>query len=97
MSPEAINKAYANLENGEFAHDCSFDELSDVFLLGGVFWYILQGNFPTGQLQPGDFKLGREDIYSRILLPMLQHSKSRRASLALLRAEFEQFKTEFAL
>lgn len=97
MSPEAINKAYANLENGEFAHDCSFDELSDVFLLGGVFWYILQGNFPTGQLQPGDFKLGREDIYSRILLPMLQHSKSRRASLAVLRAEFEQFKTEFAL
>jgi serine/threonine protein kinase len=97
MSPEAINKAYANLDNEEFLHDCIFDELSDVFLLGGVFWYILQGNFPTGQLQMEDFRLGREDIYNRILLPMLQHSKARRASLALLSAEFEQFKTEFAL
>ncbi len=97
MSPEAINNAYANLENGEFLHDCLFDEFSDVFLLGGVFWYILQGNFPTGQLQSEDFRLRRDDMFNHILLPMLQHSKARRPSLERLRTEFELFKAEFAL
>lgn len=97
MSPEAINKAYANLDNGEFSHDCHFDELSDVFMLGGVFWYILQGNFPTGQVQSEDFQLGRDDILKHLLLPMLQHSKVRRPSLTALGTKFESFKSEFAL
>jgi serine/threonine protein kinase len=97
MSPEAINKAYANLENEEFVHDCVFDDLSDVYLLGGVFWYILQGNFPTGQIQSEDFKLGRDDILNQILLPMLQHAKVRRPSLSSLSNQFEHYKAEFAL
>jgi len=97
MSPEAINKAFANLENEEFLHDCEFDELSDIFLLGGVFWYVLQGNFPTGQISLEDFRIGREDILKSILLPMLQHSKGRRPSLTILGSEFEKLKNEFAL
>jgi len=97
MSPEAINKAYANLENSEFIHDCEFCDLSDVFLLGGVFWYILQGNFPIGQVTKEDFKIGREDIFNSILVPMLQHAKTRRLTLPDVGTEFEKLTQEFAL
>lgn len=97
MSPEAINKAFANLDNGEYSYDCLFDETSDVFLLGGVFWYIFQGNLPTGQLLSEDFLLRRNDIFDHILFPMLQYSKSRRPSLEKVRTEFEFFRKEFAL
>jgi serine/threonine protein kinase len=97
MSPEAINCAFANLENGEFSHDCDFNEFSDVYLLGGVFWYILQGNYPTGQLTLDDFRIGRTDILQGVLLPMLQHSKTRRPTLEKLGHEFERLKAEFAL
>lgn len=97
MSPEALNYAFANFDNSEFPCDCLFDHLSDVYLLGGVFWYILQGNFPTGQIKSEDFRVGRDDILEQILLPMLQHSKARRPSLETLNTELDKFKTEFAL
>lgn len=97
MSPEAINKAFANIDSSEFQHECEIDELSDVYQLGGIFWYILQGNLPTGQLRLDDFKIGNTNIFSRILMPMLQHAKDRRASIPIIQTQFEELASEFAL
>ena len=58
MSPEATNKFYFNSENTLCNVDCNIDEKSDIFQLGKLFWYILQGDVPTGQLEIQDFKLG---------------------------------------
>jgi len=97
MSPEAINKAFGNVDNPEFVHDCSMDELSDIYLLGGVFWYILQGNLPAGQLAPEDFRLGHAQLFHRLLFPMLQHMKSRRMSPKDVKDTFSELAPEFAL
>jgi serine/threonine protein kinase len=97
MSPEAVNKAFANIGSQEFQHDSKIDELSDVYQLGGIFWYILQGNLPTGQVLMEDFKIGNANIFSRILTPMLQHKKSRRPSIPHLQAQFQELADEFAL
>lgn len=97
MSPEATNKAFANLENSEFSHDSKIDDLSDIYELGGVFWYILQGNFPTGQIVLDDFLVGDADIFSRVLMPMLQHGKLRRPSPRVLQAAFADLAPKYAM
>ncbi|MGE3308687.1 MAG: protein kinase [Limisphaerales bacterium] len=97
MSPEAINKAFSNYGSQEFQHECGIDELSDVYQLGGVFWYILQGNLPTGQLAVEDFKIGNRNIFSKILMPMLQHSKTRRATIPTIQSHFNELANEVAL
>ena len=97
MSPEATNKAFANILNSEFKYDCKIDEMSDVYQLGGVFWYIFQGNLPTGQLAKIDFKFESVNLFTRILIPMLQHGKDRRPTLIGLQQELEGIRNEFAL
>lgn len=97
MAPEALNKAFAIRENAEFDHESEFCPLSDVYLLGGVFWYVFQGNLPGGQLEAEDFRAGRTDIFEKLLKPMLQHSKARRADVDSVNMEFDSLKSEFAL
>jgi len=89
LSPEATNKAFANRENREFVHDCEINDKSDIFQLGKLFWYIFQGNIPTGQLQLEDFKIGDEEIFHKIIYPMLYYKKSARPSIDDLRTTFK--------
>ena len=47
-TPEAMNKFLTeNRTDPEFKFDCNIDEASDIFQLGKLFWYILQGNLPV--------------------------------------------------
>jgi serine/threonine protein kinase len=89
MSPEATNKAFANTEGTGFLHDCQIDASSDVYLLGGVFWFILQGNFPIGQLSREDLLLDQKELFDQLLVPMLQHAKSRRSDLPCARSAIQ--------
>lgn len=81
MSPEATNKAFANVDNNEFEIDCVINEKSDIFQMGKLFWFILQGDLPTGQVIIDDFKVGDLEIFSNIIVPMMQNGKSRRPSI----------------
>lgn len=81
MSPEATNKAFANTENSEFEVDCIINDKSDIFQLGKLFWHILQGDLPTGQVIMNDFKVGDAEIFNNIIFPMLQNAKGRRPSI----------------
>ena len=76
LSPEAMNK-YLQSDNNKYKFDCNIDHQSDVFQLGKVFWYILQGNAPIGNIRRSDFFDGHDDIYS-VLKYMLNHSKKKR-------------------
>jgi serine/threonine protein kinase len=87
MSPEATNKFYFNSENAFCSVDCNIDEKSDIFQLGKLFWYILQGDVPTGQLEIEDFKLDAQ-FFHDILIPMLQYSKARRSDIDTLKKSF---------
>lgn len=79
MSPEAMNKFIGNRNFVDFQVDCTIDEKSDVFQLGMVFWYILQGEIPVGQLEINDLRIFNDKIFNQIIVPMLHFSKERRA------------------
>jgi serine/threonine protein kinase len=81
MSPEATNKLLANRNYPNFGGDCDIDAKSDVYQLGNIFWFIMQGDIPTGQLLMDDYRGEDPEVYEKILYPMLQHAKSRRPSI----------------
>lgn len=96
MSPEAVNKALAINLSQEYCIDCDINDKSDVFQLGMLFWFILQGDLPTGQVIPDDFKVEHSDIFN-IIFPMLQYAKSRRPNVVELISVFQPLKKRFAV
>lgn len=76
LSPEAMNK-YLQADNNIYKFDCNIDHQSDVFQLGKVFWYILQGNAPIGNICRSDFFDKHDDVYC-VVKYMLNHSKKKR-------------------
>lgn len=75
-TPETMNK-YLTEEKGFGDFDVTIDHQSDIFQLGMIFWYIMQGNAPIGEYRLEDFKIKRDDIYC-LIHHMLNHSKNRR-------------------
>ena len=71
-----MNK-YLSYDDSLYKFDCKIDHQSDIFQLGKIFWYILQGNVPIGGINRSDFFDKREDVYS-LLKYMLNHSKKQR-------------------
>jgi serine/threonine protein kinase len=75
-TPEAMNKFLTeNKQDPEFTFDCDIDEASDIFQLGKLFWYILQGNLPIGCLHISDFKINDPELFG-VLTTLLQHGKT---------------------
>ena len=79
--PEAMNFFFSERapENPEFAFDDKIDEASDIFQLGKLFWYILQGNLPIGCVEREDFRIADTQLFN-ILLLLLQHGKTKHGS-----------------
>ncbi|MDB4902207.1 MAG: serine/threonine protein kinase [Mucilaginibacter sp.] len=78
-TPEAMNKFLAEKsKNPEFTFDCNIDGSSDIFQLGKLFWFILQGNLPIGCLDIEDFKIEDAELFT-VLEALLQHGKNHGA------------------
>lgn len=75
LSPEAMNKYLSEGRQGNY--DCRIDHQSDIFQLGKVFWYILQGNAPIGCISRKDFIERNERLYV-LIRTMLNYSKKKR-------------------
>lgn len=76
VSPEVMNKYLS--ENIEYLNfDCDIDDQSDIFQMGKVIWYLLQGNAPIGCIKEKDFYFPYKNIYP-ILRSMLNHAKEKR-------------------
>ncbi|MBQ9546237.1 MAG: protein kinase family protein [Bacteroidales bacterium] len=71
-SPETMNKYLVEESNDRF--DRIIDEKSDMFQLGMVFWYIMQGNAPIGCIMEKDFLNENHDLY-QLIRSMVSHSK----------------------
>ncbi|MEO8666373.1 MAG: protein kinase family protein [Ignavibacteria bacterium] len=89
LSPESTNRYYTFGKSTEFTFDSNIDELSDIFQLGKVFWFIFQTNIPIGRIRRKDFRIEDDGIYG-ILIWMLSHNKSKRPNIKLLSAEFQR-------
>lgn len=77
FSPEAMNKVTTEGRELDHSFDFKIDESSDIFQLGKLFWYILQGNLPIGIVSQDDFMIGDKAFYD-LITSMLAHSKKRR-------------------
>ena len=64
-------------DKNEGCFDCKIDHQSDIFQLGKVFWYVLQGNAPIGCISRKDFIEGNEKLYV-LIRTMLNYSKKKR-------------------
>ncbi len=88
LCPEATNKHLTQGRNVGFQYDCRIDELSDIFQLGKLFWFIFQCNVPIGQLKRGDFRHADNEIFQLLEL-MLQHEKQSRPNLDKITSAFD--------
>ena len=76
-SPEAMNKYLTKNKGFKYKFDCYIDHQSDIFQIGQILWYILQGNAPVGSVKEKDFKINDSQLFA-ILKTMLNHSKQKR-------------------
>lgn len=75
-TPETMNK-YLTEDKRFGCFDVTIDHQSDLFQLGMIFWYVMQGNAPIGEYVLDDFKIKRDDLYC-LIRHMLNYSKNRR-------------------
>ena len=68
MSPEAVNKAIGNSDE--------ISKRSDVFQLCSVFWFVVTGRHPSGNISSEDWR-GPSSIYS-VLAAALSHNAALR-------------------
>lgn len=77
MSPESMNKYLTEKSPWSHLFDCRIDHQSDIFQLGRVFWYIMQGNSPTAGIRRTDFRWRNESLY-QVLRTMINNTKTKR-------------------
>lgn len=80
ISPEAMNRYLTIGTKVEKNFNSKIDDASDVFQLGKVFWYIMQGNAPIGCVDETDYLHIDKEMYN-IIKKMLIHSKNERLKL----------------
>lgn len=73
-SPEVMNKFLAD---GNDNFDSNIDHQSDIFQLGLIFWFIMQGNSPIGCIKRNDFTNSSDQIFE-VIKRMIWHSKKDR-------------------
>jgi serine/threonine protein kinase len=82
MAPEAVNRHLRLMRA-----DCDFIETTvgsaaDIYQLGKLFWFIIQGDVPNGVVSASDMRLAGTDVFGTILKPLLNYKTSARPSLA---------------
>jgi hypothetical protein len=98
LSPEATNKGLGLRSKASFAFDCAIDDKSDIFQLGQVFWLVLQDEVPTGHLIVGDLRFGAgAPVLERVIQPMLQYGKQRRATVGDVETALQPVLKEMAI
>jgi serine/threonine protein kinase len=77
QSPETLNKFTSEEMPWKYRFDCKIDHQSDLYQLGKLFWYIIQGNCPEGGVDRADFLVKDDKLY-QIIKPLLNNNKRRR-------------------
>ncbi|MHB8261064.1 MAG: protein kinase family protein [Bacteroidia bacterium] len=88
LSPEATNKMLTFEKEIGQTYDCDINHQSDIFQLGKLFWYIFQGNLPTGQVQNADHRFNDLEIYN-VIFSMIQYEKARRPNIDAITNQFK--------
>ncbi len=96
ITPEAANRFYTYENESEFLFDTEIDDLSDIFQLGKLFWFIFQSNIPIGRVKRENFRINDDQIYG-LLIWMLSHLKRNRPSLTKIDYHFSTLKAKYKI
>lgn len=77
QSPESLNKFLTEGRSWEGKYDCRIDHQSDLYQLGKLMWFIMQGNSPEGAIKRRDFYIRQEAMY-QLIITLLNHNKKSR-------------------
>jgi len=77
LSPEALNKKLCAGKVLQYFYDCEIDHQSDIFQLGKIFCFILQGNNPMGNINLSELNIKNIKI-KQAVHKMLYFKKKRR-------------------
>lgn len=93
LSPEAINYYHALAFSPRYSNIRIIDTKSDLFQLGLLFWFILQGDVPAGHVSTKDLRLNSKRmshaIAGSIIKPMLKFNKQKRPPYDDLKRRFK--------
>ncbi|HMV44060.1 MAG TPA: protein kinase [Leptospiraceae bacterium] len=67
LSPEGINSYYST---------DSISHASDVFQMGCIFWYVVNGKYPLGVVEKDDWK-GKESLFEFMIKTLFHNVKKR--------------------
>ena len=83
LSPEAVNKAFGDHQRMPSTEGRTISDESDIFQLGLIFFYIMQGEVPIGRLSDEDFVSAepRNRWCNELFNPILQFRKQNRPNL----------------
>lgn len=83
LSPEAINKTFGDWSRMPQKEQREICEKSDIYQLGMLAFFVLQGEVPVGCIARSDFveQSGHQEDFLSIIRNMLQFRKSRRPAL----------------
>ena len=84
MSPEGINKFLSEGRPWNDRFDCNIDHQSDLYQLGKLLWYMIQGNSPCAGVRRQDFIFKDDALYSVIRALLNSNKKSRTTSIDYL-------------
>src|SRR5205085_164695 len=77
QSPESLNKFVTENTPWSYKFDCNINHQSDLYQIGKLLWFIVQGNCPEGGIDRNDFKF-RDDRLYQIVKTLLNNDKKRR-------------------
>lgn len=77
QSPESLNKFVTEDTPWGFKFDSYINHQSDLYQLGKLLWFIIQGNCPEGGIDRNDFLLKDDRLY-QIVKTLLNNNKKRR-------------------
>jgi len=90
LSPEVMNKVLCAGTPLESNFQCIVNNLSDIFQLGKLVWFIFLGNIPIGQVRRNDFTKKPEkecDIIFDLIFNLLQYEPKQRWDLKKAESE----------
>ncbi len=77
QSPESLNKFVTEKTPWNYKFDNKINHQSDLYQLGKVLWFIVQGNCPEGGIDRSDFLFNDDRLY-QIIKTLLNNRKKRR-------------------
>lgn len=95
MAPEAVNRCLCLPREGAAEIEQTVGAAADIYQLGKLFWYIIQGDVPNGVIRSRDLRAAGTDVYGALLKPLLHYHTPSRPVLAEILPRMEPLRRRY--